>query len=294
MRTLEYTIEKEFENRKLYSFLKGNLKLSSKLIRTLKRTPDGMLCNGEHIRTVDLLKEGDVVTLNLPDDEKFATACDLMPQVIYEDSDLLIVNKPAMLPIHESHNHQCDTLANSVSGYLQKKNMRCTFRAIGRLDKGTSGLVVCALNSHAAARLSGEIEKEYLAIATGEYHETGTIDAPIYRPDPIKTYRTVDERGDRAVTHWESLATNGELTLLRVKIETGRTHQIRVHFASLNTPLLGDTMYGTPSEEINHQALHCAKLKLIHPITNEVITCEAEMPLEMQRIASRLTGQRED
>lgn len=288
MRTIEYIIPEEYGERKLYSFLKGSAKLSSKLIRTLKRIPDGMLLNGEHVRTIDIVHFGDKLSVNIPEDENAADACELMPDVIYEDEDLLIVNKPAMLPIHESHNHRGDTLANSVSGYLLKKGKRCTFRAIGRLDKGTSGLVVCALNSHVASRLSGEIKKEYLAIATGKYEGSGTVDAPIYRPDPMKTYRVVDEKGDRAVTHWEAVAGNEELTLLKIHLETGRTHQIRVHFANLGTPLLGDKMYGTEDERICHQALHCAKLTLVHPITGKEIICKAPMPEEMDAVANML------
>lgn len=288
MRTIEYVITEEYDGKKLLSFLKGSAKLSSKLIRTLKTIPNGMMLNSVHIRTIDIVHAGDILTVSLPDDEVSALPCELMPEVIYEDSDLLIVNKPAFLPIHESHNHQGDTLANSVAGYLMKSGKKCTFRAVGRLDKGTSGLVVCALNSHAASRLSGKIKKEYLAIATGKYEKTGTIDVPIYRPDPMKTYRVCDERGDRAVTHWEALKTDGRLTLLRIHLETGRTHQIRVHFAHLGTPLLGDRMYGKEDGRITHQALHCAKLTLVQPITGEEIVCEAPMPEEMERIAEAL------
>ena len=284
MRKIDYTVEEYFEGKKLYSFLKGHAKLSSKLIRSLKRSPDGLKINGEWARTVDLLHSGDTVSITIPDDEKGAVPGTTLPEVVFEDSDLLIVNKSPMLPIHESHNHQGDTLANCVALHLQNEGKSSTFRAIGRLDKGTSGLVVCALNSHTASRLSGKIEKTYIAIATGKFEGSGTIDAPIYRPDAMKTYRTVDERGDRAVTHWEAIKTNGSLTALRIKLETGRTHQIRVHFASLGAPLIGDTMYGEPDENISHQALHCAELTFTHPITGETVHCSADMPEDMQKI----------
>ncbi|MCM1545355.1 MAG: RluA family pseudouridine synthase [Ruminococcus sp.] len=281
MRTLNYTVPPEFDGKKLLSFLKGAAGLSSKLIRSLKMVDNGLQCNNEHIRTIDIIRTGDIITINIPADKTTSAPCDLEPDIVFEDDDLLIVNKPAMLPIHESHNHQGDTLANCVSGYLAKKGLGCTFRAIGRLDKGTSGLVVCALNSHAASRLSGEIKKTYYAIAIGEYSGSGTIDAPIYRPDPMKTYRTVDERGDRAVTHWEAIESKGGLTLLKIHLETGRTHQIRVHFSSNGTPLIGDRMYGGEDERINHQALHCGELTLTHPITGKKIHCSAPMPEEM-------------
>ena len=288
MRTLEYTIDEAFEGKKLYSFLKGYVHLSTKLIRSLKRTENGLLINGTHAKTPDLLKKGDVVALNLPDDAKTAEPGEIMPEIIFEDSDVLVVNKPADMPIHESHNHQGDTLANCVCGYLSKKGMSCSFRAVGRLDKGTSGLVVCALNSHAAARLSGRIEKTYYAIATGHFEGTGTIDKPIYRPDPMKTLRTADDRGDRAVTHWEALAASNELTLLRIHLETGRTHQIRVHFAFLGAPLLGDRMYGEAREDITHQALHCGEAAFIQPVTGERIVCKAELPEDMKAFAESL------
>ncbi len=282
MRTLEYTIGERYDGAKLYSFLKGYVHLSSKLIRSLKRTENGLLINGEHARTIDLLKVGDTVTVNIPEDEKTAVPGSVMPEVIYEDDDVLVVNKPPYMPIHESHNHQGDTLANSVCGYLSKKGKCCSFRAVGRLDKGTSGLVVCALNSHAASRLSGNIEKTYYAIATGRFEGSGTIDKPIFRPDPMKTCRTADDRGDRAVTNWEAVKTENELSLLKIHLETGRTHQIRVHFAFLGAPLLGDRMYGKEREDITHQALHCGEVTFTQPVTGEKIICKADMPKEMK------------
>lgn len=295
MRRLEFIIPPEYNEKTVYAFLKGKIRISLGLLRSLKRVENGIELNGEHIRTVDIVHIGDTLSITIPDDEVCADGDDGReivahsdPDVIYEDEDILIVNKPAMLPIHESHNHQGDTLQNVVGAYLRKKGKSASFRAIGRLDKGTSGLVVCALNRYCAARLSGNIEKEYLAIATGEYRESGTIDVPIYRPDPMKTYRTCDERGDRAVTHYTPEKTGGGLSLLRIKLETGRTHQIRVHFSHLGTPLVGDTMYGTPDERICHQSLHCAKIKLFHPLTAQELICEAPMPEVMQLIADTI------
>lgn len=288
MRTLEFSAGEDYDGKKLYSFLKGSIHLSTKLVRSLKRTERGLLINGEHARTIDLLKAGDRITINIPADEKTAVPGSVMPQVIYEDSDVLVVNKPPYMPIHESHNHQGDTLANSVCGYLAKKGKSCAFRAVGRLDKGTSGLVVCALNSHAAARLSGKLEKTYLALATGCFEGSGTIDKPIYRPDPMKTCRTADDRGDRAVTHWEALKTGDSLSLLKIRLETGRTHQIRVHFAFLGAPLLGDRMYGEERSDITHQALHCAEVSFVQPVTGEKIACTAPMPEEMERFAREI------
>ena len=288
MRKIDYPVGADYDGKKLYSFLKTHCKLSSKLIRSLKRTENGMCVNGVHARTVDLLHTGDLVSLSLPEDASPARPGATLPEIVYEDEDLLVVNKPPLMPIHESHNLQGDTLQNCVALHLLQTRRQGAFRAVGRLDKGTSGLVVCALNSHAAARLSGKIEKTYYAIATGELRESGTIDLPIWRPDPMKTLRAVDDRGDRAVTHWKSLATDGDLSLLEIRLETGRTHQIRVHFAHLGAPLLGDTMYGAPDERLAHQALHCGKLRLIQPVTGKDLLLEAPMPKEMQTIADEL------
>ena len=284
-RKLQYAIPSEYSSKRVLDFLK-HLGFSHRLITKLKQTPDGILLNGEHIRTIDPMSDGDVLEINLPTDKKESISIPVeMPlDIIYEDDDILVLNKPAMLAVHESHNHLGDTLSNAVAFHLKKEGKPSVFRAVGRLDKGTSGLMVCALNRYAASRLSGNIKKQYLAIATGIYEGKGTIDAPIYRPDPILTVRTVDERGEMAITHWTALKNDGENTLLRVKLETGRTHQIRVHFASLGTPLVGDTMYGTPDERICHQALHCCECRFIHPVKNEEMHFFCDMPDDMKKI----------
>ena len=288
MRQIEFTVTESFDGKKVYNFLRGYVKISTRLMRTLKRIPDGIMLGDKQGRTIDIIHTGDKITLNIPDDETAPIPIDHPLDIVYEDDDVILINKPPTLAMHESHNHQGDTLANAVAGYLLKKGRSTTFRAVGRLDKGTSGLVICALNAHSAARLAGRFDKEYLAIVRGKYEEFGTIDKPIYRPDPIKTYRTVDERGDRAVTHYEPVECGENYTLLRINLETGRTHQIRVHFASMGTPLYGDTMYGEVDERLSHQALHCGKVSFVHPITGEEITCEAKMPEDMQNLLEEL------
>lgn len=288
MRQIEFTVTESFDGKKVYNFLRGYVKISTRLMRTLKRIPDGIMLGDKQGRTIDIIRTGDKITLNIPDDETVPIPIEYPLDIVYEDDDVMLINKPPTLAMHESHNHQGDTLANAVAGYLLKKGKSATFRAVGRLDKGTSGLVICALNAHSAARLAGKFDKEYLAIVNGVYNEGGTIDKPIYRPDPIKTYRTVDERGDYAVTHYEPIETGDDYTVVRVRLETGRTHQIRVHFASLGTPLYGDTMYGEAHDRLSHQALHCGKVKFVHPITNEEIECVADMPEDMQELLAEL------
>ena len=288
MRSIDYTVTDYFDGKKVFNFLRGYVKISVRLLRSLKTVPDGIMLNGKQARTIDIIRKGDIITLNIPQDESASVPIDYPLDVIYEDEDLLIVNKPGTLAMHETHNHQGDTLANAVAGYLAKKNKPATFRAIGRLDKGTSGLVVCALNPHAAARLSGKIEKQYLAVVSGKYTQGGTIDKPIYRPDPMKTYRTADDRGDRAVTHYSVIESGESYSLVRVQLETGRTHQIRVHFKYLGTPLYGDRLYFQEHPLIDHQALHCESLSFIHPVTNEEIHLTVPMPGEMTELLDSL------
>lgn len=288
MRSIDYTVTEYFDEKKVFNFLRGHVKISVRLLRSLKRVEGGIMLNGERARTIDIIHTGDIVTINIPEDDTTSIPTDFPLDVVYEDDDLLIVNKPPMLPMHESHNHQGDTLANAVAGYLTKKGKSAAFRAVGRLDKGTSGIVVCALNTHIAARLSGNIKKQYLALVTAKYTEDGTINKPIYRPDPMKTYRTADDRGDYAVTHYHVQESGEEYSLMRIDLETGRTHQIRVHFAYLGTPLYGDRMYGKEDERICHQALHCENVRFIHPVTNEEIFLQASMPQDMQKLLDEL------
>ncbi len=288
MRTISFYVENEYNNREVLHYLRGCAGLSVRLVRSLKQVENGILLNGFPARTVDKIKAGDKITINIPDDEIIAQPTEYTIDVLYEDEDLIVVNKPALLPIHPSHNHQGDTLANAVSWHLANSGKSSTFRAIGRLDKGTSGIVVCALNSYAAAKLSGKIKKEYTAIAMGFLQGEGTIDKPIYRPDPLKTLRAVGDSGDRAVTHWRVIGGNYEMTMLKVWLETGRTHQIRVHFSHIGHALVGDRMYGRVNEEIQRQALHCSFVKFKHPITNKNIKINSKLPEDMSGLLSNI------
>ncbi len=247
-----------------------------------------MLLDGEPVRTIDRLRAGAVLTLNLPQDKSTAEPQAADFEVVYEDDDILVINKPAGLAMHPTHNHQGDTLANAVAYYLTQKGKDAVFRVAGRLDKGTSGLVVCALHKMAASKLNGNYDKTYLAIVEGKYEGCGTIDAPIIRPDPMKTLRAVGEGGEEAITHWTSLGCNGSLSLLEITLETGRTHQIRVHFASQGTPLAGDEMYSGSTDKIGRHALHCSKLEMPHPVTNKKMVFSAPLPQDMATLAKKI------
>lgn len=293
-RQLRCIIDERHNEIKLYTYLKTVLGMSTASVRKLKHSENGLTLNGGCIRTVDLLKTGDELVITFPEEENSIPATSFEHlDIVYEDDDILVLNKPAFLAMHPTHNHQGDTLANEVAAYMQSKEKNVLFRAVGRLDKCTSGLVVCALNRHASSKLQGEYEKEYIAVAGGKFEGSGTIDKPIYRPDPGKTLRAVGENGERAVTHWKSLGTNGAASVLRVTLETGRTHQIRVHFASLGAPLLGDEMYGSTFTDISRAALHCAKVSFAHPITGEKMCFEAPLPEDMKRLAEKIINHSE-
>lgn len=288
-RQLDFEVTNEFDGVKLIVFLRGYLKISSRLLAKLKNDPLGLLRNGEHIRTVDRIFSGDIITVNMPDETS-----DIPPsfsdglKIVYEDEDILVINKPAGIAMHPTHNHQGDTLANMITAYFLENNKNIVFRTVGRLDKCTSGLVVIALNPHAANILSTGIEKEYLAVADGRFHGEGTINKPIIRPDPMKTCRWVGEDGEYAVTHWHCILTDGIRSLLRIRLETGRTHQIRVHFASLGAPLAGDDMYGSDHKDIDRAALHCASLRFLHPVTKAPLFFEAPLPKDMQSLCDTI------
>lgn len=284
-RILEYKIPEDFDGKKVEHFLRKQLGMSARVIKDVKFAENGLVLNGKRVRTIDLLHTGDKFTITFPDDSgEMFEPLKFPLEILFEDEDFLIVNKPAGLANHPSHNHQGDTLANAVAFHLKENGKQSVFRSVGRLDKGTSGIVICALNRFAAAAVSGKIYKEYEAVCDGVLAGEGVIDAPIYRPDPIITVRTVEERGERAVTEWKALKNVNGRTHLRIHLQTGRTHQIRVHFAHLGMPLTGDTMYGTPSDLISHQALICKYCRFTHPVTGETIEIEAPTPKDWDKI----------
>ena len=285
MRVIKYTITTEYNNRPLLHFLKGHIKLSTHIVQSLRHTNDAVIVNSKPARLVDKVYTGDAVELHLPEKTTPPLLWEAELSVIYEDEDILIVNKPSGISVHPTYNHPNGTLCNAVANYLTKTASPSNVaRAVGRLDKVTSGVMIFAKNAFCASRLNGNIEKIYNAIACGNMEETGTVDAPIYRPDYSKTIRTVDERGDKAITHWKALAHLDNKTFLEIKTQTGRTHQIRVHCAHINHPLLGDEMYGAPTtEHIKRAALHCRQVTLTHPITEKSMTFFAPLPEDMKK-----------
>lgn len=271
MRTLTFTIHADYEGKPLLYYLKGFLKFSEGIVGTLRHTEGAVKINGNNTRVIDKIHTGDFLEITLPEKSNAPLLWDAPLDIVYEDSDILIVNKPAGISCHPSHNHPNFTMANAVAAYLLKtEGEEKASRTVGRLDKGTSGLLLFAKHSYAASRLNGNIDKVYFALVGKRIEAPGTIDTPIFRPDPLKTLRDTGKSGDFAVTHYEPRGFFGEYTLLRVTIETGRTHQIRVHMKSIGAPLVGDDMYGgTLTKYLSRPALHCGEISFTHPATGE-------------------------
>lgn len=285
MRVINYTINNEYNNRPLLHFLKGHIKLSTHIVQSLRHSYGAVIVNDKPHRLVDKVFEGDLLELHLPDKSNLPPLWEIALDIIFEDDDILIINKPSGVSVHPTYNHPNGTLCNAVANYLVKTNQEnCTPRAVGRLDKVTSGVMIFTKNAFSASRLNGNLEKTYTAIACGEMDETGTVNAPIYRPDPNKTIRAVGDNGDYAITHWKLLDYFDNKSYLQIKTETGRTHQIRVHCAHIGHPLLGDEMYGAPvTRNITRAALHCKSVTFTHPISGERLTFTASEPEDMKK-----------
>lgn len=292
IRNLDYKITKETDS--ILQFLKGH-GYSSNLIVHLKKTPESILKNGIWSYVNETLHIGDTLHIHIEENEGSDNIVpNRMPlSILYEDEDILVIDKPANMPIHPSINHYEQTLANGVLWYYTAQQIPYTFRCITRLDRDTTGVTLLAKHMLSASVLSKamqqkQIQKEYLALCDGVTPEEGTIDAPICRAADSVIERCVNfENGDPAVTHFIREWTNEQISLVRIKPETGRTHQIRVHMKHIGHPLLGDFLYHPENHSMNRQALHCSSLTFTHPITRENLTINAKLPEDMQQFLSQ-------
>lgn len=287
-RVLIYEIAAEHTGMKIGDFLRKT-GYSRHVIIHLKKTENGILLNGEWAYVGQSLKEGDHLEIHIIEEESSEqiVPSELPLDIVYEDEDLLIINKPADMPIHPSINNYDNTLANALMWYYQQKGETFVYRCINRLDRDTTGLLIVAKNMLSGGILSDmskkrEIHREYLAIAEGEVPQEGVIDAPIARKEESVIERCVDfERGDRAVTHYWRLDYRNGYSLVRLKLETGRTHQIRVHMKYLGHPLTGDYLYNPDYRILDHQALHSWKLVFRHPVTGAQMQFKADPPWKL-------------
>ncbi|MBE6740717.1 MAG: RluA family pseudouridine synthase [Ruminococcaceae bacterium] len=280
MRTIEFLIDENSSGVKIRDYLR-NFGVSSSLLTKLKNTENGITKNGVFAKTIEMLETGDVLRIIIENSGHMPTPTKMDIEVCYEDDDILVLNKPAFLPVHESLNHRGDTLSNFVSYYL---NEDTAFRAVFRLDRDTSGLILIAKHELSASKLAGKIKKDYYAVVEGEIKEGGTINLPIARCGESIIKRRVDSNGERAVTHYEPVSHKNSNTLLKINLETGRTHQIRVHFSHIGHPLLGDELYGGSTALINRQALHCKAIYFTHPVTEKEIAISCDFPEDIKKL----------
>ncbi|MCQ2492038.1 MAG: RluA family pseudouridine synthase [Lachnospiraceae bacterium] len=263
-----------------------------KSISTLKKQEGAFSINGNCVSAGTCLKEGTtlIVTIFETATSENIEAENLPLKILYEDEDILVVDKPAGMAIHPSINHHYGTLANSVMGYYNRQGIKYVFRCLNRLDRDTSGVVILAKHMLAGAIMSkavknGLFHKEYMAVVSGCVKGMGIINAPIGRVEGSIIERQIDLiKGKDAITHYETIKSGDKYSLLKIVLETGRTHQIRVHMKHIGHPLPGDFLYNPDFRDISRQALHCYKIGFEHPITKEQMEFVSELPEDMKRL----------
>ena len=277
-KSFSFTAEERHDGMSVRNFLRRECGLTARSMTLLKYNENGLTRDGMLLRSNDTVHSGDVLTLRLPKDENDIPPVPGDLDILFEDDCLLIVNKPPFMPVHPTKVHQLDTLANIVSDDMIKKGERYAFRALNRIDKDTSGVVMIAKDRLTYAIVLPTIRKTYFAVCEGIITHAGTVDAPIALADDSKIRRCVHPEGQRAVTHYTPIISDNDHTLLRLVLETGRTHQIRCHLSSIGHPLAGDDLYGGSRAYINRQALHCGTVTFVHPFKKEMIVIETPVP----------------
>lgn len=279
----------EYDGQPVQNFLRRACGLSWRMVVRVKNVPNGITADGVMRRTIDPVFAGQTVRLRLPEDQVRIEGVDAPLDVVFEDEALLVVNKPAWLAVHPSAGKPEPTLANIVVHHYAESGQPLSFRPVNRLDRNTSGLLLAAKNPHVAHALTGAVKKEYTAIVCGQLRGTGVIDQPIRVKEGCCITREVGEGGKPSLTRWCAVAGHENATCLRVVIETGRTHQIRVHMAWLGHPLAGDTMYGTDQEILTRHGLHCGVMAFVHPLTGESLRFTAPLPEDMQAVVDGMS-----
>lgn len=295
--------ENEYVGLSIKEILGVELGFSRKAITALKKREDGILLNGAHATVRAVVAPGDILEINFEDvGGDTYSECDAppIPPIIYEDGRMIALNKPSHMPTHQSHGHYGDTLADALFRYFGERGRPFVFRAVNRLDRNTSGAVLIAKDSVACARLSalmqsGGIRKKYLALLEGELpEESGIIDAPICRVSDSMILRKIcaEGEGQAARTEYRVLGYSRarDLTLVEASPITGRTHQLRVHFAHLGAPILGDELYGSPSPLIDRHALHAYSLTVSGFEGDGEIHIYAPLPEDMAKIIEETFG----
>lgn len=289
----------EHDGMTVLQILKNVIALSSGMIKHIKFLDDGILLNGKRVTVRAVLREGDVLELNTSGGEEGSgiAPCELPLSVAYEDDDLVVPDKPPFMPTHPSHGHYDDTVANALAFRYRELDEPYVFRPVNRLDRNTSGLLIIARNRIAAGRLSDsmakkKIRKEYVAVLDGCLEsDAGVIETYMRRTRESIIVREVCEKedgADLAITRYRVLAKNGRNTVVLAEPVTGRTHQLRVHFASLGCPIVGDDLYGAGSDDIARHALHAAHLVFPHPADGRTVELFSPLQEDMSRLIKTL------
>lgn len=292
MRILTYTVTPEEDGRMVKGILRGSLQLSYTLLKSLKWRENAILLNGRSVHVNTIVRAGDTVSVVLSERtprEDLYCANAAKPDIVYEDDDLLVLNKPAGVAMHpKSGDASAPSLAAMLTNYLGEGSVP---HFVSRLDKGTSGLLIAAKSGYVHDRLrralhSSDLRREYRAVAVGRVEPPyGVIDAPIGRAEGSIIRRCVRADGLPSLTEYETLQVSGRFTLLRLRPQTGRTHQLRVHMAYLGHPLAGDWLYGTEDKTlIARPALHSYELWFTQPVTGQELHFTAPIPQDMQRL----------
>ena len=274
--------------------LKAEFSMSDRLLLKLKKL-DKIYLNGKVTSVNHPIVENDLIECHLDYDEDNSNIVPtkISINIIYEDEAYLVVNKPAGIPVHPSTDHYTDSLANGVIFYFNQIGLKKKIRPVNRLDKDTSGIVIFAKNEYIQECLIKQMKnkqfiKKYIAIVNGNLDNLeGIINAPIARKENSIIERCVSETGDTAITHYKVLKRNDNFDVIECILETGRTHQIRVHFAYLGHSLLSDTLYGVSSPLINRQSLHAYEVEFIHPITKQKVKYIADIPDDFKNILKK-------
>lgn len=286
---LDYQVEPKDETLKIIDVLATSMNISSRLIRKCKNHKNIFL-NGQNGSVNRLVKAGDIITLMLDHDENTFEPNPMPVEIVYEDGDMLAVNKGPFLVVHPTKGHPQGTLANALSYYQYQKGQDYKIRFINRLDRDTSGIVLIAKNAFSQQVISDQMQsnsvgKKYIAVVDGILEQDeGTLDFPIEREFESDIRRAVLAHGLPSVTHYKVMRRFLNQTLVEIQLETGRTHQIRVHFSHIGHPVHGDSLYGTPSNLINRQALHCAEMTFIPPRGSSKVVAQAVLPEDMEML----------
>ena len=298
---MEIIVESKYSGMMLREYLRSAVGLSRAMLVKLKKDERGILLNGERVTVRATLSEGDVLSLatedTAEDENPYLEAVDIPLDILYEDNELVVVNKPYDMVTHTTHGHYGDSLANALYARYKEQGRAFVFRAINRLDRDTSGVVLVSKDRLSAFKLSsslqgGLIDKVYVAIVHGFLDGEGEINGYICRcGDSIITRRVclVDEEGaDSAVTRYRSVFASEEYSVVLATPVTGRTHQLRVHFSSLGHPIAGDTLYGGSTDGIARQALHALSLEFPLPLSGDRLRIVATIPSDMASLCSRI------